>query len=102
MGDPKVGAVVVGFDTTFTYSKNAYAIKCLHGNEGCLLIATNKDKTFPSNGVVMPGGGTVVGAVEIGALREADFTCGKPGSLMMDMICSTHKLDRSRTLMVGD
>lgn len=100
--DPKVGAVLVGFDSTFTYSKNAYACRCIHSDPNVLLVATNRDKTFPSEGKILPGGGSVVASVETAALRQANATCGKPEPLLLELICKVHSLDAEKTLMVGD
>ncbi len=80
--DPDIGAVVVGVDSSFTYTKMAYAIKCLHGRAAeCIFIATNMDPTLPVTGGVLPGGGSIVAAVQTAAQREP---------LIMGMTCDRH------------
>lgn len=37
----QVGCVVVGIDTQFTYTKMAYAVKCLRRGSDTIFIATN-------------------------------------------------------------
>lgn len=99
--DAEIGAVVVGIDTQFSYTKMAYAVRCLHANPNVLLIATNTDATLPVPGGVLPGGGSVVAAVSTAAQR-APLVMGKPEPLLLDIAIAQCKLDPARTLMVGD
>lgn len=100
--DPEIGAVVVGLDTKITYSKVAYALLHLQSNPGCLLVATNPDNTFPSGGGrILPGGGTMVKMIEYCSQMKAEVV-GKPSQWFLEQVIDTYKLDRSRTLMVGD
>lgn len=100
--DPEIGAVVVGLDTKITYSKVAYALLHLQSNPGCLFVATNPDNTFPSHGGrILPGGGTMVKMVEY-CSQKTPVVVGKPSQWFLEQVIDTYKLDRSRTLMVGD
>jgi phosphoglycolate/pyridoxal phosphate phosphatase family enzyme len=98
--DPEVGAVVVGFDIGFNYKKLAYA-KLYLQNKDCILLATNRDQTFPSSGHILPGGGTMVTAVEFCSGRQAT-TVGKPSLTLMHLLIHEYGLDAGRTCMVGD
>jgi 4-nitrophenyl phosphatase len=98
--DPSIGAVLVGADWRFTYSKAAYAFRAL-ARPGCLFISTNQDNTFPTANSLLPGGGCAVAMLRH-AYGKEPFNIGKPSSFLMDSMIKDHSLDRSRTLMVGD
>jgi len=100
--DPEIGAIVVGLDTKITYTKVAFALLHLQSDPNCLFVATNPDNTFPSaGGRILPGGGTMVKMVEY-CSQKTPVIVGKPSQWFLDEIIETYKLDRSRTLMVGD
>jgi len=98
--DPSIGAVLVGADWRFSYSKAAYAFRAL-SNPGCLFISTNQDNTFPSANRLLPGGGCAVAMLRHAYGKDA-FNIGKPAPFLMDLMIKDYSLDRSRTLMVGD
>ncbi|KAG8184077.1 hypothetical protein JTE90_006714 [Oedothorax gibbosus] len=100
--DPEVGAVLVGFDQDFSYPKLTKAASYLFNPE-ILLLATNRDEQFPSEGdIVIPGAGIFVTAVEAVAGREA-VCLGKPCKHMLNCIKLVHPdIDFSRCLMIGD
>ncbi|XP_065333341.1 glycerol-3-phosphate phosphatase [Cloeon dipterum] len=100
--DPDVGAVIVGFDQHFSYPKMMKAASYLY-NKDTLFIATNTDEQFPSSdfGVVIPGTGSIVAAVQTCSAREP-IVMGKPNPTIKDVIAKTHNLDPARTLMIGD
>eukprot|EP00850_Spirogloea_muscicola_P016129 SM000129S26116 [mRNA] locus=s129:13814:15773:+ [translate_table: standard] len=123
--DPAIGAIVAGLDTRFTYAKLAHATCLLHRSSSCLFVATNIDAGDPVNGRIIPGAGTLVAALKVAAGREpvvvvcaqlalassfdhfltaatTPSIAGKPEQLLLEMIISEHKLDRSKTVMVGD
>lgn len=99
--DPDVGAVVVGWDTRFSYGKLCRAALHLQAVPGCLFVATNRDAAILSGGRLMPGGGTMVAAVEA-AIGRAPLVAGKPGTEVVDCAVADHGLDRARLCMVGD
>ena len=98
--DPDVEAVVAGFDGRVSYYKIAQAVSYLRYRPGCKFIATNRDATYPDTHMVVPGGGIVVGAVEIGAGRSPDVVAGKPSLSLLDIIAAVDGLDRQKTCMV--
>ena len=55
--DPRIGAVVVGADPSFSFGALAMASLCLQRNEGCTFVATNDDAYDVVNGRKLPGNG---------------------------------------------
>lgn len=94
-----VGAVVVGIDWHFNYTKCAHAARVLA--RGGPFVATNRDSTYPTAGGLLPGGGSCVAMVENAAGRVAVDT-GKPRRHMFELAREAHGLDPARCLMVGD
>jgi len=99
--DPDVEAVLVGFDKNFNYPKIAYASLCLRYNETCEFLATNADETFVIRDKQMPGGGTMVGALQVSSPKKVKIL-GKPFSSFFDVIDGKYHLNKERTCMIGD
>ncbi|CAH0385460.1 unnamed protein product [Bemisia tabaci] len=97
-----VGAVVVGFDEHFSYPKMMKAASYLY-NKSTVFVGTNTDEQFPLKkaGVVMPGTGALVRAVETCANRKA-FVVGKPEAYLREVLMKEENITPSRTLMIGD
>ena len=83
-------------------------------NAGCEFILTNPDVRFPmksrkaadpsregSDTSYLPEAGAMAAAVSACVGRQP-IVCGKPSPLAMELICSEHNIDKSRTAMVGD
>ena len=86
--DDRIGAVVVGWDPTFSYSTLLYAAACLRELPGCLFVATNRDHADRVGGSnaqrMMPGTGCLVAALETASERRAvrgGLFCSSAGSL---------------------
>jgi len=93
--------VAVGMDRRFTYGKLAAALDAIVIG-GAQLIATNRDPSFPlEGGRIVPGGGSMVSAIETAAGREA-LLIGKPQPYMLDQILAETGVKPARALMVGD
>lgn len=100
--DKDVAAVVVGLDRNISYYKLAYASCCVLQNPNCRFIGTNPDQTFPVDGAILPGGGTLVKFIETATSRPPEAIVGKPSQDLLKTILSTYGLTSSRTCMVGD
>lgn len=98
---PKRGVevVVVGMDRKFTYAKLHRAQQALLA--GAEFIATNRDATYPVEGNVIPGGGSIVAAVAAAAAREP-ITMGKPSEWSGRLIARHAGVSPPEMLMVGD
>lgn len=99
--DPKVKAVMFGFDVNINYRKYAKAFTYLNTNPDCKFLATNTDMTYPTKTLSFPGTGTLITALITGTNRQPTIL-GKPTTNMMDCIIHKFNLDRSRTCMIGD
>ncbi|GFR43399.1 hypothetical protein Agub_g4478, partial [Astrephomene gubernaculifera] len=100
--DPSIGAVVVGWDPLFSYSRLVYASVCLRELPGCLLVATNTDcADHIGGGRMAPGTGGLVAAVEVAAGVRA-VNVAKGGEWLLPYLCRTYNLEPSRTAIIGD
>lgn len=100
--DPDVQAVVIGFDARFSYFKLATAALYLrYGAPRVLFVATNRDASYPDAHCLVPGGGSLVAALETGSGRAPDAVAGKPSLQMLDLV-DGGALDRAGACMVGD
>jgi len=95
----KVQVVVAAMDTGLTYEKLKNAELLVRS--GCEFIGTNPDVTYPSPEGLIPGAGTVVGAIEIASGKKAKII-GKPEPLMYQMAMKRLGLKPEETLGVGD
>ena len=96
----KVDYVVVGMDRDFCYDTLTKAQHAIMG--GATFIATNRDATFPmENGMVLPGGGTIVAAIEV-ASGVKPILIGKPETpAMMEVLHLAHATPKD-AVIVGD
>lgn len=98
--DPNVKAVVVGIDFSFTYRK--LCIASLYLQNGCTFIASNKDRNSGTGNTLVPGGGSIVTALETASGVKA-LVMGKPSKFVMEMIRRDHNVpDGAKILMTGD
>lgn len=95
----RTDCVVVGIDRQFSYDKLRVSQKLIH--QGARFIATNRDATFPVEGGVTPGAGSLVAAVET-ASGTLPVTIGKPEPLMLQLCLETFGLQAHETAMIGD
>lgn len=100
--DPEIGAVVVGWDPHFSYSRLVYASVCLRELSGCMFVATNLDDADSiGRGRMMPGTGGLVAAVASASGVEP-FNVGKGGSWLLPYLCQHYRLDPARSCIIGD
>jgi 4-nitrophenyl phosphatase len=97
--DNDTQVVVAAIDTDLTYEKLKRATLLLRS--GCEFIGTNADATFPCPEGLLPGSGTVIGALEIASNIKARII-GKPSPLMYEMAMERLQLTPGETLAVGD
>jgi HAD superfamily hydrolase (TIGR01450 family) len=100
--DPhEAGAVIVGLDVSFGYARLAAALAAL--GRGIPLVGCNRDRSYPGvGGVLLPGCGPLLAAVEAAAGRSADVVVGKPAAAMLtDLWASTGTSDED-WFVVGD
>lgn len=94
-----VQVVVAAMDTDLTYEKIKNAELLVRN--GCEFIGTNPDVTYPSPEGLIPGAGTVIGAIEIASGQKAKII-GKPEPLLYQMALRRLDLKPEETLGVGD
>ncbi|POW05073.1 hypothetical protein PSTT_09949 [Puccinia striiformis] len=88
---------------TKNYKKLAKAHRYLHENPDCHFILTNDDSTFPTDGSLFPGSGAISAPLRYAMLGKKDpIVVGKPNQPMLDCILEKHKLEPSRSCMIGD
>ena len=95
--DPQ--AVVVGLDRQLTYAKLRIAGLAIRA--GAAFIATNPDRTLPTEAGEVPGAGAIVAALEA-ATDVAPTIIGKPEPPMMEMALARLGQPASRTVAIGD
>ena len=98
-GKRPVDFVVVGMDRQFTYRKLHEAQQAIRA--GAKFIATNRDATYPVEGNVIPGGGSIVAAVATAAQTEP-ILIGKPSPRAGQLIIHQAGVEPNEALMVGD
>ncbi|KAK9472541.1 HAD-like domain-containing protein [Dipodascopsis tothii] len=98
--DPSIGAVLCGLDLHINYLKMAMALVNLQV-PSTLFLATNIDSTYPTNGKLFPGAGTISAPLILASKRQP-VSLGKPSQAMMDCIKAKFEFDPVRTVMVGD
>jgi len=95
-----VDAVVVGLHRTFDYHVLARAAKAIR--LGARLVGTNDDATYPTPDGPIPGGGSILAAVQTAAGVEP-VVAGKPHGPMAELVRRAIGVDASvRAVMVGD
>ena len=91
--------VVAGIDRGFNYARLASAQRLILA--GARFIATNRDATFPVEGGVVPGAGSIVASVET-ASGVVPISMGKPEPLMLRLVLEEYGLEPRQAAMVGD
>ena len=92
-------AIVVGLDRSFCYDTLALAQAAVMA--GALFVATNTDATFPAEGRLLPGGGSLVAAVATAGGRQP-VVIGKPELEMAHYLAESAEVAAQAVLFVGD
>jgi 4-nitrophenyl phosphatase len=97
--DTKPQVVVSSADFAVTYDKLRRA--CLAIRAGADWIATNTDKTLPTEEGLIPGSGSLVAAL-VTATDRQPLALGKPEVPMMEQALARLGLSAAETAMIGD
>jgi 4-nitrophenyl phosphatase len=93
-------AVVVGFHREFNFDVLSAALTAVRN--GARLIGSNSDPTYPTPQGPIPGGGSILAAIEHATGVKAVVT-GKPHQPMADLVASLHPgVGTHEMMMVGD
>ncbi len=92
--------VIAGLDRTLTYNKMSAATLLIH--RGAEFYATNDDSSLPDKYGLIPGAGSIVGAISIASGKKPLQTFGKPSPEGIIQILDFYKIHPNRTIMIGD
>lgn len=95
----EVKVVVASLDFELTYDKLKHASLLIQA--GSDFIGTNPDVTLPTPEGLIPGSGTVIGALEIASGKRVRMI-GKPEPLLYEMALKRLELAPEQTLAIGD
>lgn len=98
-GEKSVRVVVASIDFELSYEKLKQATLLIRS--GCDFIGTNIDATYPTPEGLIPGSGTIIGALEIASGKKARVI-GKPEPLLYQITLKRLELSPEETLAVGD
>lgn len=96
----QVEAVIVGMDRTLTYERLAIATRFIRN--GAKFIATNPDKSFPTERGLEPGAGSMIAALEASTDKKPDIILGKPNVWGYQMILEQFQVKDVDSVMLGD
>lgn len=91
--------VVQGADFTLTYEK--LRLGCLAIRDGAQFVATNMDRTFPSEEGLVPGAGSLVAILQA-ATGVEPLVVGKPQPTMFLVALDMLQAAPESTLVIGD
>lgn len=94
-----VQVVVGSLDTSLNYAKLKHGSLLIQS--GCKFIGTNPDASLPTPEGLIPGSGTVIGALELASTTKATII-GKPEPLLYQIALKRLDLESNETLAVGD
>jgi arabinose operon protein AraL len=98
--DARVRWVVIAFDRTFDYAKLNTALQA--SRAGARLIATNPDRTCPTEDGEIPDCAGMTAAVEAVTGRTVEAVVGKPSPLMLEVALAALGLPARECAIVGD
>jgi phosphoglycolate/pyridoxal phosphate phosphatase family enzyme len=99
--DHEVRWVVIAFDRTFDYAKLNTALQAVR-RAGARLIATNPDRTCPTEDGEIPDCAGMIAAVEAVTDRRVEVIVGKPSPIILEVALATLGVSASDCAMVGD
>ena len=98
--DPLVRWVVIAFDRTFDYAKLNVALQAVR--QGARLIATNPDRTCPTEDGEIPDCAGMIAAVEAVTAHTVEIVVGKPSPIILDVALARLGVRAEDCVMVGD
>lgn len=98
--DPRVRWVVIAFDRTFDYPKLDTALRAVR--QGARLIATNPDRTCPTEDGEIPDCAGMTAAVEAVTGVNVEIIVGKPSPIMLRVGLERLGLPATECAIVGD
>ena len=98
--DHRVRWVVIAFDRTFDYAKLNTALQAVR--QGARLIATNPDRTCPTEDGEIPDCAGMTAAVEAVTGAQVDVVVGKPSPIILDVALARLGVPPADAVIVGD
>ncbi len=99
--DHHVRWVVIAFDRTFDYAKLNTALQAVR-RSGARLIATNPDRTCPTEDGEIPDCAGMTAAVEAVSGARVEVVVGKPSPIILEVALATLGVPARDAVMVGD
>ena len=98
--DARVRWVVIAFDRTFDYAKLNTALHAVRA--GARMIATNPDRTCPTEHGEIPDCAGMIAAVEAVTGKRVEAIVGKPSPLMLEAALASLGVPAIECAVVGD
>jgi phosphoglycolate/pyridoxal phosphate phosphatase family enzyme len=98
--DHRVRWVVIAFDRTFDYAKLNTALQAVRG--GARLIATNPDRTCPTEDGEIPDCAGMIAAVEAVTGHAVEVVVGKPSPIILEVALERLGVPAAECAIVGD
>jgi NagD protein len=98
--DSRVRWVVIAFDRTFDYAKLNTALQAVR--QGARLIATNPDRTCPTEDGEIPDCAGMTAAVEAVTAARVEIVVGKPSPIILEVALARLGVPPADAVMVGD
>ena len=98
--DHRVRWVVIAFDRTFDYAKLNTALQAVR--QGARLIATNPDRTCPTEDGEIPDCAGMTAAVEAVTGRSVEVVVGKPSPIILEVALERLGVEARECVVVGD
>jgi HAD superfamily hydrolase (TIGR01450 family) len=101
VGTPDCDYVLVGFDYEINYEKISLGLQAILS--GAQFIACNREANYPAeNGMIKPGCGAIVAAVEAASQTSPKYVVGKPEINLLRFISEKAQCSSEEMLIVGD
>jgi len=98
--DANVRWVIIAFDRTFDYAKLNTALQA--SRRGARLIATNPDRTCPTEDGEVPDCAGMTAAVEAVTGRQVEAIVGKPSPIFLEVALEALGMPATECVIVGD